>query len=302
MYPFPYDGIDMWKSTAAFCLLLAATVYIFRAAKTRRYLFVGWLWYLGMLVPVIGIIRVGEQALADRFTYLPMIGIFIMIGWAGVELLAKAKVPYKKACVSIAAIVLAIVLTGLTRNQVKYWENSITLFGHAVKVTRNNYVMHYNYGSVLGIAGRLDESVEQYNKALKMFPGCFISNSKLGMIYQFQGKSEKAIKHLRKALEIKPDDVKTLNRLAVALQSRDASWESIIFLEKSINLNPEQPEILDRLADAYGATGMFDKAVETSQKAFELANSVNNKGLAESIKKRQELYKQAKVYIEPTKP
>ena len=289
LYPYPVNGIPVWKSTAAFILLLVITIYVFRSAKTRRYIAVGWLWYLVMLVPVCGLIQVGEHALADRYTYLPLIGIFIIIAWGVPDLAANLR--YRKIGSYILAGVLLVSMLIATRAQAAYWKNDLTLFGRSVDVTKNNHVMHNNYGNALAQRGLLDEAAEQYLKVLTMKPRYLKTLSNLGKIFQLQGKTDEAIIYFRRALDISPKNIKILNNLGLALQKQGTFDDSIIYLNESLRIRPGQPDILDNLAFAYYNLGEFDKAIQAAERAVKIAELSGNNQLVRIIQQQLDQYK-----------
>jgi len=232
--------------------LAVVSAVIIYMARRGRYLLVGWLWYLGTLVPVIGLVQVGSQAMADRYTYLPSVGIFIMVAWGVSELVAKWRL--RKIVLGIlAGIVLALLLL-CTRMQVRYWQNDLTLFGHTLKATGNHYVMHNYYGVALRENGQFGEATKHFNESLRIEPRylearnsigksllvqgkideaieCFVEllrdradwadvYNNLGTAYARQGKYELAIENYRKALELKPDYHAAINNLKIALEEQ----------------------------------------------------------------------------------
>jgi hypothetical protein len=151
-YPHPRYSLPVWQAVAAGLLLLGITVCVIWLARRRCWLPVGWLWYLGTLVPVIGLVQVGAQAMADRYAYVPAVGLFIIIAWSLPELVKKWR--YRKIGLRISAGIVLTFLLLCTRMQVRHWQNSVTLFEHALAVTENNYAIHCNYGrTLMRIAG-----------------------------------------------------------------------------------------------------------------------------------------------------
>ena len=142
LYPHPGNSLPLWKGVAAGLALVLITILVIRKARKIPYLAVGWLWYVVTLIPVIGIVQVGSQAMADRYTYITLIGLFVIIAWGANDLLSKW--PHRKICLGTLAAILLPVLIVLTWKQVQYWENSITLFKHTLKHTSNNSIIHNN--------------------------------------------------------------------------------------------------------------------------------------------------------------
>jgi len=165
LYPHPANRLPLWLPIVCFIILAIVSAGIIYTFRRQRYLVVGWLWYLGILVPVIGLVQVGSQAMADRYTYLPAIGIFIMVAWGAVELLSRWR--YRRICLGISAGCLFVALLICTRTQVKYWRNNLTLYEHVLSVTENNAIIHNSYGCALFEDNRLDESVNHFKKPLQ---------------------------------------------------------------------------------------------------------------------------------------
>jgi tetratricopeptide (TPR) repeat protein len=204
LYPHPGSALPTWQVIAAVCMLLLISIAVILAGRRLKYLFVGWFWFIGTLVPVIGLVQVGLQALADRYTYVPLIGLFIIIAWSAAEIFGKLK--YKTAVLSIAAIVILFTLSTLTWLQVGYWQNSFTLFEHTVAVTTNNDLMHYNLGSMYLREGKTDEAIKHYSESVKIKPDQPTIHNNLAILYGRQGKFDKALESYREVLKYRPDD------------------------------------------------------------------------------------------------
>ena len=158
-YPYPHE-LRVWQVALSALLLAGISMVVLRQRRSRPYLVVGWLWYLGTLVPVIGLIQVGAQARADRYMYLPMVGLSIMLAWGLAEVL-------KRRVAISAAIARCLACAVLCEAQIQYWRNSETLFRHALDVTSGNYLAHHNLGVALADEGRFPEAIEQYQAALQ---------------------------------------------------------------------------------------------------------------------------------------
>ena len=194
--------------------LLAISWLALKLRRQAPYLPVGWFWYLGTLVPVIGLVQVGEQAMADRYTYIPSIGFFMVICWAAPQLLGHWPLR-KPALVSTAAAVLCA-CAGLTRAQAAYWRNSVSLFEHAVAVTRDNYAAHAALSAGLAARNRLDEAIDHYHIALRLKPGCGLAHDNLGLALARLGRYDEAAAQYQSALAINPRDVLAHYNLANA--------------------------------------------------------------------------------------
>lgn len=299
-YPHPIDRLPLWQPIVCFMILAVVSAGIIYKARSRNYLAMGWLWYLGTLVPVIGLVQVGEQAMADRYTYLPSIGIYIMVAWGAAELLAKWR--YRKTGLGLTACIVLAALLICTLTQVRYWQNNLTLFGHAVAVTENNYIMHNDYGAALHRKGRLDEALTQYKESLRIAPQYSRAQNNLGVVYLLKGKTEQAIACWNEALKYKPDNAEVINNLAWVRATQENpnfcdSDKAIQLAKRACDLtNYDKPNTLDTLAVAYAAAGKFLQAIETAKKALQLAEAAGEKELTEEIQKRLQLYKSGQPY------
>ncbi len=270
LYPHPTYRLLLWPTVAALVLLPAVTIRIIRLAKTHKYLPVGWFWYLGTLVPVIGIVQVGNQAMADRYMYLPSIGIFIIIAWGAPDLMAQR--PYRKITMGISAGLLLAAMLMCTRVQVRHWQNDAALFGHAAKVTKDNYIMRNKYGLAMLKAGRPDEAIAQFGEVLRTRPrhlearknmgdalllkgrldeaiACFSEVLRadknwtdvylnLGTTYTKQGKYDLAIQNFEEALRQKPDYVAAHLNLAITLMLKGDFQTAIEHCNDALQTNP----------------------------------------------------------------
>jgi hypothetical protein len=201
---YPYNfSIPLWKVLISGIVLILITLAVLYYSKKQPFLFVGWFWYLGTLVPVIGIVQVGTQAMADRYTYLPSIGIAIMLAW-GIPLLFPGEYIRKKILFPSGIAVMAV-LAVLTWQQCAYWNNSATLFSHAIRVTKSNYPAHNNLGLTLTEEGKYKEAVNHYNKAIQMKPDFIIAYNNRGLAYFNLGQYQNAINDFSESIRLKPD-------------------------------------------------------------------------------------------------
>lgn len=215
LYPHPGSNITWQQVLFAFIVLAGITAVIIYMARKRRYLAVGWLWYLGTLAPVIGLVQVGIQAMADRYTYVPSIGIFIMVAWGAAELSAKLR--YRKIILSIATGVILAALLSCTRIQVRHWKDSISLFKYTLSVTKDNYAIHNNYGGSLCQKGDFETAIIHLKETLRLKPKHSNARHNLGLALAQIGQYEQAIFHLKKTLELKPNDPYAMINLAELL-------------------------------------------------------------------------------------
>lgn len=257
-YPHPLGGLPIWKVLGSASLLVFITVLVIWKMREYRYLVVGWLWYLGTLVPVIGLVQVGQQAMHDHFTYIPLTGLFIIVGWGVPDLLCRLH--YRRIIVSISAVLLLFGLGIVSWFQVRHWRSSFTLYRHAAEVVKDNWWAHLRLGFILNQKGKVNEAVNEWKKVVQLrrhTPSDSISAAHfflgsaalkqdryddavkhfneslrgisdlaevhyyLGLAYALQGNFDEAIKHYTEALRLKPDDVDTMNNLAWVLATAE---------------------------------------------------------------------------------
>jgi protein O-mannosyl-transferase len=203
-YPFDYS-LPLWKVLISGILLIVMTLAVLYYMKKRPFLFVGWFWYLGAMVPVIGLVKVGNFSMADRYTYLPSIGIMMMLLWS-VPLLFPRKETIIKILFPAGSVVL-IILGVLTWHQCGYWKNSFELWNHAAKVTKDNYLAHNNLANALVSAAKYEDALNHYNECIRIKPGCAEPYSNRGNLYYIISQKQRAIEDYNEAIRLKPDCV-----------------------------------------------------------------------------------------------
>jgi hypothetical protein len=236
-YPHPYDALPAWKMTASFLFLMAFSFLTVRAARKSPYLLVGWLWYLGTLIPVIGIVQVGAQAMADRYTYVPLIGLFIMISWGVPEVWGKGH--YRRTLLPILSGSLLCCLLLLARQQVGYWRHTISLFEHEIQITRDSYLGHFHLASGLEQQGRLAEAHDHLSEALRIRPGFDLAHYHMGNVLTRLGKLDEAIDHYSRALKLNPGDGKVHNNMGFVLLRQGKAREALHHFTEALRLDPE---------------------------------------------------------------
>ncbi len=309
-YPYPGRGIvdsngwTVWQMAGAAALLALITMATVWQARRRPFLMVGWLWFLGTLVPVIGLVQAGAQAMADRYTYIPLIGLFVMLAWGGKEL-GDRRPGAKLVSGAVAAAFLGACLI-VTSRQLRCWQNSKTLCEHAIAVTPNNYLAHFNLGLALIDDGKMDAAVQQMYEAVAIAPG-FGGRKKLAEVLTFQGKIPEAIEQYRVILQYNPNDLEALLNLAWRLATdadpkiRDGP-EAVQYAERACTLTHYQKtEYIGTLAAAYAEAGQFDDAIETAEKAIASANAAGETNLLEKNRELLELYRAGHPDHETTK-
>jgi len=267
LYPHPGMLAD-WKVAGACLLLLSISFMAIRMMKKFPYFIVGWLWYLGTLVPVIGLVQVGSQAMADRYTYVPLIGIFIIIVWGISDLTAGWR--YRKGGIIVVSVTLLSILIVVAWFQVRHWTNSITLFRHTINATENNSTAHNSLGVALDAQGKTEDAIYHYKKALEIKPSYSKAYYNLGNALSEQGRISDAIVSYTKALEIKPDYERAHCNLGAALVEQGRIEEAIIHYTKALAINPIYFKAHYNLGNALAKQGKFVKALSHYTEALKI--------------------------------
>jgi protein O-mannosyl-transferase len=281
-YPHPGSDLPMWK--VAGTLLVLAAICVAAVVWKRRYpyLLTGWFWYLGMLLPVIGLVQVGSQAMADRYTYLPQIGLCIALAW-GVANLCRGWTYRFFAC-GAASVVVLVVLIACAWRQTSFWRNSETLWLRSLDCTSPNFVPHYNLAIFLGLAGRTSEAIEHYQEALKLKPEHSEAHNNMGNALARLGRNDEAIEQFQQALIIQPDYAEADNNLGVALVQSGRIEEAGKYFEKALTLNPDFADAHNNLGGVLLNTGQLPAAADHFKKAIQFKPNFyeahNNLGIA----------------------
>jgi len=266
-YPRPGD-VPGWQAAGATGILLAITLFVFWKGRRYPYLPIGWLWYLITLVPVIGIAKFGPHELADRYTYIPLIGLFIMISWAIPDLVRK--VPRRNVILGIAAGVTVAVLMVCSWIQASYWKGNISLFRHTVSVTVDNFQAENDLGVSLKNQGKLDEAVKHLREAVRISPDRARSQHNLGVALAKQGKLFEAILHLSKAVELMPEHIKAHHNLGIALARLGRLDEAIVQFKEALRIDPNYAEAHNHLGAALASQGKLDQAIIQFKEALRI--------------------------------
>jgi tetratricopeptide (TPR) repeat protein len=249
-------------------LLAGLSVFLFMQQRQHPFLLMGWLWFIGTLVPVIGLVQVGEQALADRYVYIPSLGVLIITIWGAYELTRPWR--YQVLVLSLAGFAAMTLCLGLTRQQLGYWQDSETLFRHALDVTENNYLAHNNLGPALCQMGQIDEAISQYQEAIRLKPDFAIAHFNLGYALYKKGRTDEAIHQYQEALRLNPDMVDAHCNLGKALGQRGQIDEAIHQFQEALRLNPDDANVHCNLGTALGQQGQTDEAIHQFQEALRL--------------------------------
>jgi protein O-mannosyl-transferase len=242
-YPFPLS-LPFWQIGVSFVLLALISMGAICLRRRNPYLLMGWLWFLVTLVPVIGLVQVGGQAMADRYTYLPIIGLFIMVSWGVPDLLHRLS--HRTAILVILSCVVVSALSLATWRQLSCWKDNVSLYRHTLDVTTNNYTILTNLGVALADRGEVEAAIRAYEEALRIWPRSVKAHVNLGAALASQGKFEESISHYKEALRLKPDYAlarvnwsKALNNAAVALAKQGRLDEAVGYFREALRIDPE---------------------------------------------------------------
>ncbi|MBC8427088.1 MAG: tetratricopeptide repeat protein [Deltaproteobacteria bacterium] len=281
-YPYP-RMVPAWETIGALFFLVCVSVFAIRLIQRAPYFIIGWLWFLGTLVPVLGLVQVGLwPAMADRFAYVPLIGLFMVFAWGVPQLCQNWS--YRKIWLSASVACLLLVLITVTWKQVGYWENSITLFAHNLRFTSNNHIAHNNLGIALDEQDRTEESIEHYLQALRINPDYDKAHNNLGFALDKQGSTEEAIEHYLQALRINPDYDKSHYGLGLALDRQGRTGEAVEHYLQALRINPDYDKAHNNLGFALEKQGRTEEAIEHYLQALRINpdydKAHNNLGLA----------------------
>lgn len=261
-YPHQMTRPPMGEIVVAVAVLLTLTTFVLWKAKRHQYLLVGWLWYLGTLVPVIGLVQVGGQAMADRYTYVPLIGIFVMISWGAVEITSRPA--WRKFCLPLLAVGTVLGLSVVTRYQIKHWFTSYSLFKHTIAVTKDNYLAHNNFGIAYSEIGQSDLALEQFLKAVEIKPKFGLAQYNAGAALTRKGQIEEAIPHYWEALQYpNSKDVlaDTLNALGALRYKAGDNKEAVNLYQEALRVNPGCVDATLNMAILFEKEGRVDEAI-----------------------------------------
>jgi Flp pilus assembly protein TadD len=286
-YPYPHDGLPAWEVALAVMLLAGLSVVAWVKRRTQPWLLIGWAWYLVMLLPVVGVIQAGGQSHADRYTYLPQIGIYVAVAWLAAEWGARWRAGWG-VFGGLMACVLAVLMVCAWR-QTAYWKNSETLWIHALACTTGNAMAHNSLGLVYLERGDLDKAILCFQKALQIHSDYVDAHNNLGLAFMRKGQLDKAISCYQDALELQPYNPLIHYNLGCALIRKGRADEAIYQLQTSLGLNPDDAQVHDALGAALLLVGKVDEAIYQYQAALEInpndADAKSNLGNALRQKK-----------------
>ncbi len=250
-------------------LFLFLSILAIRAWRRFPYVTVGWLWYLGTLVPVIGLVQVGAQSMADRYTYIPLIGLFIIIAWGMADISVKWR--RQRIVLSIFSGVMFLFFMIYAWFQVGYWKNGITLFAHAIKVTHNNSIAYCELGHALDRHGKHDEAIRHYLKSLQINPYYTEAHYELGVTLKEQGNSTAAARHYLEALQINPNHVKAHNNLGIILADQVNFKDAVYHYKKALQINPKYAGAYYNLGKIFANQGNIEEAILQYRKGLQFS-------------------------------
>jgi tetratricopeptide (TPR) repeat protein len=297
LYPIPHDSPPDWQPIAAIVLLSGISAFVYRARRQWPYLLFGWLWFIGMLVPVIGLVQVGNQALADRYTYLSQIGLVIAIVWGAVDLSRRWQPRWLLAPVGVA---IAVLLAVSGYRQAGYWHDSERLWNRALDCTAENPIAHSNLGNVLARRGDKTEAIGHYRKALERNPNYTDAHIGLSAALIDMGQFDEAIGHCNQGLANDPKSKEALYNLGAGLSGRGQNAEAIAPYRQAIAIDPSDERVHFKLANSLLACEQFDEAIAEYETAlrikpdyadalYNLGNALIDRDLSAAIAK----YRQA---------
>lgn len=267
IYPLP-PTMTILQGLSSGMLVAVISVLTVLSAKRHPYFLVGWLWYIMTLVPVIGLVQVGRQSIADRYTYIPLIGLFIMIAW-GIQIIVGDS-RYRRVALSTVAGFILLAFAACTWLQLRYWKDSITLFSHAVKTIDNNYIAHESLGYALAQSGRLDEAIYHYSESLRVSPEYERALTGMGNVLVKQGKIEEAVYYTNKALLINPDSAEAHFNMGFALMKQGKDEEAIYHYSEGFRSDPDNAEIHFIIGVILGTQGKLDESIKHFSEALRI--------------------------------
>jgi len=267
---YPFDARTIQSGQVALCVLLIVVVSVLavRFGRKQKYLFVGWFWFVGILFPVIGLVQVGQQSLADRYTYIPYIGLFIIIAWGLPELFSKW--PQRKIALGLSMVIVLTTLGIYTHQQVSFWKNSFTLFSHAVEVTQNNYIAYNNLGAAYNSIGRYQDAIGAYKQAVKIEPDYIKAYINLGAAYNSLGRCRDAVETYKQVLRISPDYADAYCNLGAAYLILGHYQDAVEACKQAIKIRPDDALAHYNLGVACDSLGRYQDAIEVYKQAVKL--------------------------------
>jgi tetratricopeptide (TPR) repeat protein len=282
LYPNPTNYLPLWQVAGALELLLAISGAAWAFRQTHPWLVVGWLWYVGMLIPVIGLVQISFYAHADRYTYLPQIGLYLLLTWAAADFTESWR--HRRQILGVAALVVMAALMASAWKQTAYWQNNESLWTHTAACTSGNYVAQNELGNILLQSGRVDEAMVHYQQALQIKPDSAEASYHLGNTLLQKDRADEAIAWYQQALQIKPGFAEASFNLGNALLQKGRVDEAIVQYQQALKIEPDLAEARINLGNALLQKGRVDEAIAQYQTALQItpdnAEGHNNLGSA----------------------
>jgi Flp pilus assembly protein TadD len=267
--PYPHPGSwPVWAVVSASGLIAGISAAAWCLRRRQPFLLMGWLWFCGTLLPVIGLVQVGVQSIADRYTYIPSLGLLILLAWGAGEIVARLR-PLKIPLVTAGAA-CAAACAALTLHQIGYWQNSEILFGRAVEVTKNNFYAHYNLGNAVLMQNRFDDAIRQFEEAVSANPGFANGYNNLGGALRSKGDSEGAARAFREAVRLRPNVAEWHFNLGVVLGKQGNLAEAVSEFQAAVRLEPGSAVFHNMLGIAANMQGNADEAIGQFREAIRL--------------------------------
>jgi tetratricopeptide (TPR) repeat protein len=262
-YPHPGNTLPIWKVGAAVLTIFLCTVLVMKWKERHPFLLVGWLWYLLTLFPVIGLLQAGQQAMADRFTYIPLIGLFLMMAWGAQNLMVNNR--FQKPLTAVLSTLFIIVLCFLSHNQVGKWQDNVSLFQHTVEVTDNNFIAHNHLGKALGIQKKYQAALHHLDEALYINPRYPDAYNNRGVVFANTGRFEKAIEDYKAALSLQSNFFIARMNLGIALYRLGRYPDAVTQFHAALEKDPMNQDA--RFYSGLAYAGLGDRAA--SMQAYE---------------------------------
>jgi tetratricopeptide (TPR) repeat protein len=269
LYPYPLTPIPTSRAVIYAIILILITIFLIYYCRKYRYLLVGWLWYIITLVPVIGIVQVGAQAMADRYTYVPLTGLFIIVAFGAADFLKNT--PLSKFILTPAALAVLFGYMLVTSAQIKYWKNGFSLFDHTLAVAEDNYVILNNYANTLSDLGKPAESIRYFVEAIKLLPNSSDVRNNYANALKRLGKLNEAVEQYKIALRLNPDSAMPHYNLAVTLADAGDVNQAVEQYEITLKLKPDFEEAYCNLGGLLFKKGQVPQAIEYFNKALLLS-------------------------------
>ena len=271
IYPHPSFSGSLSVGSVVFATLglVSISLGVWWRRWSSRYLVVGWLWYLGTLIPVSGLLQSGYVAMADRYAYVPLIGVFVMLAW-GVAELAQKNRQLRKTWLLGAGVGMLIVLATLTRTQLRHWENTTTLFEHALDVTSNNFIVHNGLGMELRDQGEYEKALEHFQEAVRIHPNYADGHNHLGVALMQKGQLDQALEHFAKVLRTTDRSHRAYNNIGMVFAEKGNLDEAIEYFQKALKINLENYQAHHNLGSVLVRLGRFEEAVEHFKEALKI--------------------------------